>query len=343
MSTRLVFDSATIGALSEDILVTHEELPVTLAIEGATTETCYIQMKVNGNYVDVYDGGSLIVLDADHTNQVMRGPGVYRLKLVAPVNPITVIYQDKHISSTVTTMGSTNYAWTPSDLTTIGWYDPSDSSTITESGGAVSQLDDKSGNSNDVIQATGAKQPVTGTRTLNGLNVLDCDGGDFLWNSSFAIGANNVAVYAVGEIDVIDDNNDAVFSMDRIAAEGGDFQLEASNFDQVNFYGRLNGTDVANINPYADAKHGPSIYEVVWDYDTTAEVNVYIDGIVNPDGPKTPSSAMASPVKFYIFTNRAASQEPDGAFGEVVVTTDVSDATRQLVEGYLAWKWSGAL
>lgn len=61
-----------------------------------------------------------------------------------------------------------------SDLT--GWWDPSDTSTITETGGSVSQLDDKSGNANHMTQAVGANQYRTGVETINGLNVLDKNG-----------------------------------------------------------------------------------------------------------------------------------------------------------------------
>jgi hypothetical protein len=43
----------------------------------------------------------------------------------------------------------------------IAWYDASDSSTITESGGQVSQLDDKSGNGFDLTQGTSSYQPLT--------------------------------------------------------------------------------------------------------------------------------------------------------------------------------------
>jgi hypothetical protein len=65
----------------------------------------------------------------------------------------------------------------PTDIAGLmGWYDPSDTSSITETAGAVSQLDDLSGNGRHLVQATGSNQPITGTRTQNGLNVLDFDG-----------------------------------------------------------------------------------------------------------------------------------------------------------------------
>lgn len=63
--------------------------------------------------------------------------------------------------------------FSPLDLPGLAlWLDASDLSTITESGGAVSQWDDKSGNANHATQGTGAAQLTTGASTLNSLNVL---------------------------------------------------------------------------------------------------------------------------------------------------------------------------
>ncbi len=52
------------------------------------------------------------------------------------------------------------------------WWDPSDTATITASGGKVTQMLDKSGMRNHLYQAA-TYGPTTGTRTQNGLNVLD--------------------------------------------------------------------------------------------------------------------------------------------------------------------------
>jgi hypothetical protein len=60
------------------------------------------------------------------------------------------------------------------------WWDASDTATITASGGAVSQIADKSGNGRDPAQPTGANQPSSGSVTIGGLNALGFDGGDFL-------------------------------------------------------------------------------------------------------------------------------------------------------------------
>lgn len=72
----------------------------------------------------------------------------------------------------------------------VAWWDASDSSTITHSSGSVSQITDKSGNGHTLTQGTSTAQPKINTETLNGLPVLDFDGGDWLAASSGTIGKN---------------------------------------------------------------------------------------------------------------------------------------------------------
>jgi hypothetical protein len=73
-------------------------------------------------------------------------------------------------------LGSSN-PLVPSELAGLQlWLDASDTTTITEAGGSVSQWNDKSGNGNNVTQGTGALQPTTGVSTVNGLNVLNFAG-----------------------------------------------------------------------------------------------------------------------------------------------------------------------
>jgi hypothetical protein len=56
------------------------------------------------------------------------------------------------------------------------WYDAADTATITVSGSAVTQWNDKSANGYNLTQGTAANRPLSGTRTLNGKNVIDFDG-----------------------------------------------------------------------------------------------------------------------------------------------------------------------
>jgi hypothetical protein len=66
--------------------------------------------------------------------------------------------------------------WNPSMVGPALWLDAADASTITESGGAVSQWDDKSGNNHHVIQAASAAQPTYSATGFNSLPTVFFDG-----------------------------------------------------------------------------------------------------------------------------------------------------------------------
>ena len=86
------------------------------------------------------------------------------------------------------TTGLVAAAFSPLDLSPVLWLDAADTSTITESGGSVSQWDNK-GSLGDFTQGTAALQPTTGATTQNGMNVVDF-AADYL-NSADAASAYN--------------------------------------------------------------------------------------------------------------------------------------------------------
>ncbi len=83
------------------------------------------------------------------------------------------------------------------------WLDADDASTITESGGAVSQWDNK-GNGNNFTQGTGSAQPATSASTLNGRNVLDFT-LDFMSGSFFPVHSDaGLTIFIVGKTTTAD-------------------------------------------------------------------------------------------------------------------------------------------
>jgi hypothetical protein len=66
------------------------------------------------------------------------------------------------------------------------WYDASDTATITVSGNAVTQWNDKSANAYNLTQGTAAYRPSSGTRTINSKNVIDFDGSNDLLKAATA-------------------------------------------------------------------------------------------------------------------------------------------------------------
>ena len=236
--------------------------------------------------------------------------------------------------------------WTPGSSGQTGmWYDAADTDTITESGGAVSQIDDKlvSGNA---VQPTVGERPTTGTRTQNTLNVLDFDGNNS--ESLELLGASLpttgiMAIFMFAEIDAIFANGSGPFSYDSTVGSA-DFQLDANSVTQ--FDARLNvtslGINALTVNP---PYPGPSIYNCNFNFDVSVSLplsfyNVFVDALQEaPDTAYT--TKFDTTHNFRIFKNRGDNQATSGAMGEYFRINDVTDATREKAEGYLAWKWTG--
>jgi hypothetical protein len=110
------------------------------------------------------------------------------------------------------------------------WLDSSDTTYITQSGGAVSQWTDKSANSYVFTQATSAYKPTSGATTQNSLNVLTFDGGDSLqstaaastWTFLHSADATIFMSYALSTLDygVILDTNTGTSSAVGFAWQG---------------------------------------------------------------------------------------------------------------------------
>jgi hypothetical protein len=225
--------------------------------------------------------------------------------------------------------------WTPSVIDTEGWYDADDATTITESGGAVSQLDDKSGNARHLVQATPAKRPTTGIRTLNGRNVLDGDGGDALSHSGFPINADgNIQIIGVMVVDSVSNVSDGIYAMDNLVG-GSDFKFNADNVAQ--FDGKIQRSGDADVFLAGGPFPGPSIYNVEFDKTGSVLVTARVDGTSR--GTVAYAVNLATSMLWTILADKSEVNPIDGAFAEVVLTRDLTQATRQQIEGYLAWKW----
>ena len=98
----------------------------------------------------------------------------------------------------VSTQVSSWAQFSPMTIGADGWWDASDDSTLTKSGSSVSQWNDKSGWGRNLVQATAANQPVTGTNTLNGLTTITFDGvNDGMTANGGANGKLFVSMFAV--------------------------------------------------------------------------------------------------------------------------------------------------
>jgi len=214
-------------------------------------------------------------------------------------------------------------AFAPTDIADIIlWYDASDTSSLTQIAGSVSQMNDKSGSGFHATQGTALNQPITGTRTINGLNCLDCDGVNARMevpSGMYGIANGPNTLFAVFAKDVAGDTNDAAISGNsanwgvRITAT----QVSYRNFAAVN----------KNVTPDTSA-------HICIGIRSGTSQSVYYDGGV----PGTNASAIDGTL-----TNlrSPASDGPlDGRWGEVITyARDLTDAEINQVGNYLAAKW----
>jgi len=207
--------------------------------------------------------------------------------------------------------------WTPSQISTELWLDASDASTITESGGLVSQWDDKSGNGKHATQADGTLQPLyqTGEIIFNGINnrletslTQLTTGAIFMLLFPISKGTNKNSV-PIGA--TVSYNSGGLFSTVQIFDTGlpankiyYTTQLSTEN----KFY---NGT---NVSP------------------STFQKSIYMHQFSDVTTNSLPYSIGSR--------NTTESENYNGSMYEVIMLSSVPDALlRQKIEGYLAWKW----
>lgn len=231
--------------------------------------------------------------------------------------------------------------WTPANITTALWLDSNDSSTITQSGGVVSQWDDKSGNARHLSQATPALRPTYDATGFNSLptiqasssllstnvNVSGFSGGASLWGVAAATMESttpgNGRLFSFGQFGVNNDYDSAL----RAA-----FILRTGSSNAIYAY-RVNPKSTANVS-----LNTPSIFGSV--FNGTDHI-AYVDG--------TAASAVSSTGNFTsapilgLFRDNAPGSGAlwVGKCSEFILgDTTLSAADRERIEGYLAHKWA---
>lgn len=235
--------------------------------------------------------------------------------------------------------------WVPTDDNfLVFWIDGSDSSTITQNSGAVSQLDDKSGNGLHQKQASLSSQPVTNLQTLNGLNAIYFDGSMHTETDPTALTqsqADSSLFITYARIDSVSNRRDGLISIGPNNTTGS---MELTSGDNNNFQPRVrtNGiatTGTSNINYTPAPNTGPSVYEVIIDNVTEIKVQCYVDGVIGIDQNINRNGLTTSPANIRWFASQAVNRFAEGVASEFLLSEDVSPSTREKYEGYLSWKY----
>lgn len=252
--------------------------------------------------------------------------------------------------------------WTPAQLTTALWLDAADSSTVTQSSGLISQVNDKSGNSRN-FTASGDARPTYTSNGLNGLPVFTYSGSQSLTSTSAAStwnflhqngGAETIAVWKIGNTS---DPNTLY----------GLWGTNGSTVTNQGMYQRWDGRAASNFNNVvivAGRSAEPSITSFVdiSANDVHAANAATILGASLDLGNAAPANKIRQVVNGTVLagtnTSTGVGNTADASFtlqvgtagnntwsmvGYVaeflVFNSKLSTTNRQLVEGYLAHKW----
>jgi hypothetical protein len=222
-------------------------------------------------------------------------------------------------------------AWRPTDLPNLlAWYDASETGTITHSGGAVSQWDDKGPNGYDLVQPTGSAQPITGVNTLNGLNVLNLNNQ---WMRATVAVSGDLTVIAVAKSTNTVGNKviTALLRANSTTASDRDFQLDQDGgtvFRSIVFDG---AAKIASRTINGNA----NIFTAIADY--SANNTFALNG--NTSASTAIGSRPATSIELRIGTGHTGLFWVGDIAELIFVNGALGSTDYQKAEGYLAHQW----
>ena len=232
---------------------------------------------------------------------------------------------------TYVNLGSTP-PFVPTDIANcVLWLDASDSATITETAGAVSQWNDKSTSGWNATQGTGAQQPTTNSRTLNILNVLYFDGGDRLDLPSgiYGVSAGPNTAFVVWATDATTTNQRLLGGYTGVAGTRYGFLIN----------------DVAGNAGVRNNSAGISTNQAVT-FNTSAHISALrrsgtnLDNIYDGNKTNAADAGDYTVISMHIGSSSALTFSLNGMIAEIVLyNSSLSDADANTVGNYLATKW----
>ena len=222
-------------------------------------------------------------------------------------------------------------AWTPAQITTALWLDAADLTTITTVDSAVAQWNDKSGNGRNAAQSTAGSRPLL--TTVNGLPVIQFDGtDDFLSIASafFPSGAPSGVSFIIG---AVAQENSGGFGGVISSNPGGDGNNGCGlliNNDRTYALFPPAGLAITSSTGASRA--------LITGTAAAGTSTLYFNGTL--ETTKTFSENITNATTTVLGRYRVGDANYGGLdLHELVVAVGTSSSTtRQLLEGYLAWK-----
>ena len=209
--------------------------------------------------------------------------------------------------------------WTPADISLAAWIDPSDSTTVTLSGGEIQQIDDKSGNGNHAVFKTPNSDVLT-QGTQNGLDTVSSTDDDARLEIVNGLTATYVAFFVGFTSDdryilLADSVSSARFLGGADSGSGGNTE----NTIAVSAY-YANGTEVSGS--------------------TRGDLHTAFGSAFVASAHSLDLSFFTSDLALFWFAS-SGGFEYTGDYGDFVLIDEdnLTEEVRHKVEGYLAHKW----
>jgi hypothetical protein len=246
-------------------------------------------------------------------------------------------------------------AFYPTNIANLkAWYDASDTATITVSGTEVTQWNDKSGNAYNVTQGTSSLRPLSGTRTQNGLNAIEFDGGNDILNAAtasdwtFLSNTSGATVFVTAYADSAADSR-WLWSTSGGSAiyVGSSAYVQSNDLLAIGTSRGVNGTSAMDVYLSTPSATDNTAFTMTSQFDLgqgTASLRGYIwkNGAsqTNNNTETASASASAPQTPLAIGNIPSFSLAWDGLICEVIIYNALLNATdRGRVESYLAAKW----
>lgn len=312
-------------ATGADYTIGNSQITITA---GSTTGTTTI--TITPDSIHELNGETVILTIGTPTNAAKGASLIHTATIRDDDNIAPVVYAG--VDQAVSLSGS--IPWTPAHISTTGWYDAADATTLTASSGEVSQWQDKSGNSLHLIQGNAAYRPTTGS-LINGRNALDFTYDEMTTTSNpFGATVSNALVIAVHKVDSIQQG--ALFSLtgtldvanrwsSHFPWADGNVYFDCGDVAVPNRISASSGVSEGNVllssfycstgaNVQQVHKNGSLLIGDSSGHSVATTGNIHVGGI---DG-----------------------LSQDTTIGEFIIINGTVDATnREKLEGYLAHKW----
>jgi hypothetical protein len=206
--------------------------------------------------------------------------------------------------------------WTPSQITTGLWLDAADAGTITLSGSDITQWNDKSGNNRNATQSSAANRLKYGDFQLNGINVASIRG-----NRGMSVTYSVTTAYSIVLV-CQHTLNGRVLNSTTVNA-----LIAPSRTSNAVYV----GSDVVSVGPVPSGTW--SITTLVVPGTTTSQFWWA--------GTNYGSGTHGNWGNFHVGAfGGLFAEDPNGDVAEIlVIPSALSTSGREIIEGYLAWKW----